>query len=232
MEDREIAENIKYARELERKYGYSIVPAATVYEAFSRRSRLADSGFSEIKRGTYCKAINEDITHVVKLQALKGASYAAWWGVSLAYVPHGWTTKVRWHRTIKSAQLDLREEFRDPIKRKSLSDVRFISTLHGERFLAETLEAMWSHATIELTPWLDRAVDLKGVAAIAHEQSVSDDWAYRTHYPNPRLVYAFTLARTGYRADAERELKAYFDQDREDPQAKLRLEAALLEVLR
>lgn len=46
--------------------------------------------------------------HVVELQALKGLSYCPQWRLSLDFVPHiTGGGKVRWHRTAKSARLDL-----------------------------------------------------------------------------------------------------------------------------
>jgi hypothetical protein len=63
--------------------------------------------FDEVRDGLFTRPLHPEIRAVLKVAALKGASYTLCWGVSLAFVPHVTSTGTSLHRTAKSSRLDL-----------------------------------------------------------------------------------------------------------------------------
>ena len=107
MNEKELAERIQFSQSIAARDGYQEVSASTVYRLFEEISQPAQQGFVTIRAGLYGKVINDDLKHVLKLQALKGDSYSVWWGLSLSFMPHAWQRQLRWHRSVKAARLDL-----------------------------------------------------------------------------------------------------------------------------
>jgi hypothetical protein len=110
------------------------------------------------------RPIDDDITHLIGLQSLKGSSYCLIWGVSLSFVPHAWASGVRWHRTRKSARFDL---FEAPALAEDLPDSQFDSVsangLHGEVLLRKDLRRVWQAARNEIFAWLDGVTTVEAV---------------------------------------------------------------------
>lgn len=228
MDDDQIDRNIKFAQSVAREYGYEMVAAAAARDAFEAHSKLADRGFVQVSPGTFCREVGPSLVHMVKLEAPKGGIYAPRWGVSLSFVPHAWNPKARYHRTLKSARLDLFERHPKSINRikSELWDVGAISVLHGDAYMRATLRSMWSDYEPSITDWFVHAIDLESCLEIAREQTASGDWTYRTHYPSPRLVLAFLLAKLGRNDEAKSELALYCAADREDEVSRGELERA------
>src|SRR5215216_5916784 len=110
MSQQEIDERIKYSQQRALQYGFHQVTALAVYREFDTLIAPATFGFRSLKLGLYAKQVTSEIFHLIKFQAYKGATYGVRWGVSLAYMPHTWFPKPKWHRTLASAQFDLFEE--------------------------------------------------------------------------------------------------------------------------
>ena len=87
---------------------WDFVPADEVYGVFAKI--VVVSGFQSIRKGVLAKQANDEIIHLIKLEAYKGGIYGIMWGVSLNYVPHRWENELRWHRSIKSSVFDLSDE--------------------------------------------------------------------------------------------------------------------------
>ena len=83
----------------------SVVNAAAA-DAFG--TALAEEGLEAIGLRKWGRPGARSIREVFELQALKGASYTPYWGFSFDFVPHlAGEGEVRWHRTLKSARVDL-----------------------------------------------------------------------------------------------------------------------------
>lgn len=68
-----------------------------VYAHFrSAVPELAD--FEEVRDGLFTRPLHPEIRAVLKLAALKGASYTLCWGVSLAFAPHLTSARTSLHR--------------------------------------------------------------------------------------------------------------------------------------
>jgi hypothetical protein len=194
------------------KYGYGEVRAADLYEMFDGIASPGTTGFSMIKAGYYVRAVSPEITHVIKLQALKGYAYSVWWGVSLSYLPEVQQNRLRWHRTLKSAKLDLFEEpseyFNLIEKDRDTAAKHFAYNGHGPQYLRETMSEMWSTVAHPIRIWFDGTMDLVGVLREADRQS-AHRWRGPLHIPSAQLVRAFTLSRIGHHEQATSALEDY-----------------------
>ena len=72
-------------------------------------SRLAEFGFVRQKQGVWVREMCSSARPMFELWHFKGAVSAPAWGFALNYVPHfnNSCTKLYWHRTVKSAKLDV-----------------------------------------------------------------------------------------------------------------------------
>jgi len=170
------------------------------------------------------KQVSDEIIHLIKLTAYKGAIYGLQWGVSLTYVPHRWENELRWHRSFKSAVFDLSDELNDMPEHRHLVELLqvdcFPSALHGPKLFEKNLKREWEEVRPILTGWLDRANHLQGVLLRAEEQ-MQRAWPGPHHWPPPSLVHAFTLARLGRAQQAMAELNAIICNEVRDPNGKL-----------
>lgn len=233
MDETEITERIRYFQSIAARYGHEPVPASEIYYAFDKIAQPAKYRFSVVKTGLYGNAISNDIVHLLKLQALKGARYTVWWGVSLSYMPHNWQAGLRWHRTFKSARFDL---FETPFDYPSVSladwreEDKFLAhSLNGKQFARKTLKTMWKLTRPLMLAWFSSAQSLIDILQKSHDQ-VKREWAGPHHHPEPMLVYAFTLGRMGRTTEAHSSLDEYFALYSESPQAQDNLKRALAQI--
>jgi hypothetical protein len=198
------------------------VPATTIYQIFADVVQLP--GFQTVRKGALAKQISDDVIHLITLTAYKGATYGFRWGVSLTYVPHRWENELRWHRSIKSATLDLWEQLADLPEAFNLTQLppnsSIPSSLHGPERFEERLRAEWRDLRSTITSWLEKVSDLPGVLAMS-EQQMQRPWKGPRHWPPPSFVRAFTLARMGEFGKATVELKANADGSLPDPNGLL-----------
>jgi hypothetical protein len=230
MGDDQIDRNIKFAQSVADAYGYQMVAAALIYDAFENHSGLNNRGFMQVSPGMFCREIVTSLIHVVKLQALKGGAYMPCWGVSLGFMPHAWKPKAKFHPSLKASRLDLFERPK-PIKRtrRELWEVGSISSLHGEEYMRATLRSMWSDYEATIVDWFAQATDFESCLEVARLQVASEDWSYGTHFPSPKLVHAFLLAKLGRVGEAKSELARYCTDHKDDtslPELERALEMA------
>src|SRR5215813_1028850 len=201
---------------------WNVVPAEEIYRIFKRI--IIAPGFQLISKGMLAKQVNDEIIHLIKLTAYKGAIYGLQWGVSLTYVPQRWENELRWHRSFTSAVFDLSDELNDMPEHRHLVEFLqfdcFPSALHGPKLFEKNLKRDWEEVRPILTGWLDRANHLQGVLLRAEEQ-MQRAWPGPHHWPPPSLVHAFTLARLGRAQQAMAELNAIICNEVRDPNGKL-----------
>jgi len=209
-----------------RKYGgWQTVGAARICEIFEELITPEFPGFNPIKPRLFARPVDRDITLLVELQALKGASYEFKWGVSLAYVPHRWEKGLRWHRSISAATFDLWEHCPDlEMLRDSPPGAFTAFTMLGERCFRDELRIAFDTAGPAIKARFASLTDLDGVRRMAHGQA-----SLYHHFPPPELVFAFTQARVGDADEAEQTLRALGRRyDLRDPKGNLA--AALRQV--
>jgi hypothetical protein len=233
MDLRQISERLQYFQGIAAKHGYRAVPASKVYELFEATAQPTTLGFSTIKTVLYGRVVNDDIVHLMKLQALKGASYSICWGVSLSYLPHRWSTYLRWHRSFKASRFDLFETPHDyfpAVMADWREGEKYIAhTQYGESYLKENLQTVWEQLSDEILGWFSAAQSLAGVLEKAHEQ-VGRKRTGPHHHPHPLMVYAFTLGRMERTEEAKASLGEFFQLDRVPPEEQANLEKALQRI--
>jgi hypothetical protein len=202
-----------------------LLEAAVIDEAVRRTLGVAleAAGFSAIRARFWVRTGTPPVRHVVTLGALKGAAYSPTWGVSLDYVPHvAGRGTVRWHRTDKSARLDLTYDTVDHESDRGWELSAFSSAAEfsgrcraiGPR-LAEAVEGFVVPLTSDVA--IREAFEAKRKRATTR-------FGFENYYQNV-LAYAFTLARVGETADAESWLARYLEANEPDDEeiaAKLR----------
>jgi hypothetical protein len=162
--------------------------------------------FASSGRGVYVRPIDGDVAHVLKLQAWKGASYSFNWGVSLAYVPTKLALPLRFHRTVKSAKLDLWEDhFTDT---QDFPSQAYATAFAGESAARSSLDQAWRWARPRARAWWEAATTLEGVLELAELQATKDMAGKAHHVPAPQVVQLLTLARLHRTSDVERHLES------------------------
>ena len=156
-------------------------------------SRLATLGFVRPKQGVWVREDCLSARPMFELRHYKGAVSAPVWGFALTYVPHfnNSCTKLFWHRTVKSARLDV-FPFDEFEQTQELS--RFSTPHDHEAAVKRVLDAAVSRAkeffeefrsTDDLLPLFDRLQ--------RHEGNGLGYW----NYSNLPVAHAFTLRVNG-----------------------------------
>lgn len=220
---------------VEKYGGWQQVPAKRIHEIFDEVVEPARIEFAVAKPGLLARPVDDDITHVIKLRPLKGASYDICFGASLSYVPYPYLPKVKWHRTLKSASLDLFEEpqveWWQNAGRKTGDGCPYLAQSSlGEKCFLEELSRAWKEMSSGAMAWFADVRSLQGILqkCAAHLQRRSDG---PRHLPGARLVNAFTLGKLNRADEAHSELQLFLQEYQEGPQARTNLESALRQVL-
>ena len=184
-----------------REYGFEEVPAARRQELFNAHTRLDAEGFTEVRRGFFVREGAPEIFHVLSHHARVGVTYISW-GVSLAFVPHEFGTRVRFHRTLKSADLDLFNP--------SWGD-EGANYLHTETPWIRDMKAMWARAWPRAVEFWDRGSAVEGVLHLAEALSAAPPTESGTTQDSffitgPKFVRSMALARLGREAEARASL--------------------------
>jgi hypothetical protein len=129
----------------------------------------------------------------------KGAGIMASWGFSLDFVPHIAAGRVRWHRTDKTALLDLLI---------SPKDLHQACSLFGAKRLATDFELMLPKAVADAKRDWTRGATYPGMLGIIKEirELRTNYWPYENLTQMP-LAFAFLSAKVGEREPAERALE-------------------------
>jgi hypothetical protein len=218
---------------VEKYGGWQQVPAERIYSIFSETLRLVEPGFVIAKRGYWARQIDSDIFHIIKLDPLKGSAYGLSYGLSLSYVPYPYVPKVRWHRSLKSVSLDLREQpqvhWGDSVDGKNPIKSYTATSLLGEKCFREELENAWTLGSQRITAWFESTRNFAGILEKC-EQHLNKSQTGIQYIPGPRFVRAFTYAKTGRSNEAEAELEIFLDEHEEGVEARANLYAALRKI--
>jgi hypothetical protein len=187
------------------RVGWAEVRAETVYRAFDDIVAKSEPDFTPLKNGLLAKMVSEDIVYMINLSAGKGGTYAFRWGVSLSFMPHEWDEKPKFHRTVKSARMDLFEYpygFLVPEENSASFSEYMVDAMHGDDYMKNDLQESWSKVRPPVHAFFDSVSTVDGVLKKAEEHAARE-WRGMRHSPDPGLVRAFALARLGRQAEAE-----------------------------
>jgi hypothetical protein len=168
---------------------------------------LEAAGFRTVRPRFWVRSRTPPVRHVVTVAALKGAAYSPIWGISLDYVPHvAGRGTVHWHRTDKSARLDLTY---DPVDHESDPgwELSRFSSPAGFSSRCKAIAPRLLHAVDSFVTPLTSDMAIRQ-AFEAKRKRPTTRFGFENYYQNV-LAYAFTLARVGDMANAELWLGRY-----------------------
>jgi hypothetical protein len=185
------------------------------------RERLEPLGLTEAAPRRWVDGLKPPARRLFELQLLKGASLKACWGFSLDFVPHVSGSGIRWHRSDKTAMLDV---IVDPV---TLTQPCF--HYGPEQFRLELGTLLPDAVAAAQRDW-DRASTYKGMLQLIREirEQNTNCFGYRNYTQLP-LAFAFLNAKTGNLELAERELHEYLEGGWVKEQAALKLRQLLRE---
>jgi hypothetical protein len=169
--------------------------------AASLRSRCPQLGLKEISPRTWIDGSQPPVRRIFELQLLKGAAMKACWGFSLDFVPHIAAGNIRWHRSDKTAKLDV------------IIDLRRLgsaSYLRGVGVLEADLNALLPKAlSLAQRDWA-RGSTFAGMVDLIREIREQNLNCFGYHnYTQLPLAAAFLSAKVGDFRDAETKLDEY-----------------------
>jgi hypothetical protein len=219
-------------RERVARYDAEQVPVAQLREHFDRVAALARVGFEPTKPGLYARSVQDGIVQLAKLLSFKDGTCSLQWGVSLPWMPHEFQPKPKWHRTLKSARMDLFEwpVTLAPVAGESPNEWH-VRLSHGPEHMALTFDAMWRRLGPRMNAFFERVSDGNAVLVAAQSQCADRDESFLCHSPDPRLVLAFTAAHLADSVTAAQALDHYWHERGEYADAPKEVIAALLNDL-
>jgi hypothetical protein len=173
-------------------------------------SLLDPAGFQVQKPLQWLRSEDAPIRQIFSLKQWKGGALAPAWGLSLDFVPHISGGSVNWHRTVKSARMDLTYDPREPaldmsyirgadqVAQKS-TDVLRAAVSQAHRF--------WSSA---------RSISELPQAFECVKRHLSTSGLGFYNYTQHPVAYAFVLARTGNANAAREELDRFLSSCRSE----------------
>jgi hypothetical protein len=144
----------------------------------------------------WAEADDAAVRRVFQISYLKGKCAVLSWGLSLRFLPVIQGSRLVYHRTARSARLDVREEPRD-FRASFSSPTRFNSINCFEEFFSSSFAKYLTHVAPEAVGWFERIRSLEDVELELERQAQSMDWAYRIRSPKPAFVLAFVKAARG-----------------------------------
>jgi len=162
------------------------------------------SRFGLVWRGKYkwAEACDTPIRRIFQIRYLKGNTAVLSWGLSLSFLPVLQGSRLVYHRTARSARLDVREEPRD-FRASFSSPTRFEYINCSEEFFRSSFAKYLIRITPEAVGWFERVRSLEDVEHELERQALNKDWAYRIRSPKPAFVLAFVKASRGDLKTAE-----------------------------
>ena len=170
---------------------------------------LSPHGFVSYREGKWVQKDAASIRRMFEIWHFKGAVSAPVWGFSLGYVPHlnNQHSKVYWHRTPKSARLDVFpfHERHDDVVLK-----RFSELAHHERRVSKALSA----AVTKAMSFFQRATFASDLLSIFDELEQHQKPLGYWNYANVPVAHAFTLRVTGNEQRGRAILARFIDRNR------------------
>jgi hypothetical protein len=159
-------------------------------------TELIPDGFEEIDTLKWVRSTDAPIRQVFQFSQWKGGSLAPTWALSLDFVPSvSAAKKVKWHRTAKSAKLDLVINPRD-------LDMAYHTGVQPIRSRAPEVV---SNAVARARQFWDRSRRTSDLPQ-EFDRLRADLGRMFNNYGNHHLAFAFVLSATGRLVDANREL--------------------------
>jgi hypothetical protein len=191
-----------------------IVPTSKMDAMFAENFGVAllDHGFEHADRRKWVRSTKQPIRELVQINPLKGGNFCPAWGFSLDYVPNVSGSSLRWHRSPKTAILDL---CFDPLDYKLTLKEWGIPSLQGLEIARQQTERQTKMALDLAIPWF-KSVNCDSDLIREFEAKKQREFVrfgFYNYVQGP-LAYAIVLARVGRLTEAEAELNQYCEDRR------------------
>ncbi len=162
-------------------------------------------GFSPAGKRKWVKTRRDRTMEVIYLHSDRGFQYCPSFGLSFPWIPHGNWKKVCWHRTPKSAVIDLGYERRDS----------FVWMIPKGRTVASERANLVSTEICEMSePWFVKMADQRSLLQELERRRASP---YFYHFVQGLTVDLFWQARSGtwqgFDARSEGQMRSYFGEE-------------------
>ena len=163
--------------------------------------RLAPLGLAEVAPRTWIDGTRPPVRRLFELKLFKGATLNACWGFSLDFVPHVSGNRLQWHRSDRTARLDV---IIDP---RPQPDPCYL--YEADRFRDELLALLPGAVAAADRDWT-RGATYDGMLGIVREiRELRTNCFAFDNYTQLPLALMFLAAKVGDSALAEREMEAY-----------------------
>jgi len=188
------------------------------------RLHLPELGLKEIKPRMWVDGSEPPVRRVFEIQLLKGAGLKACWGFSLDFVPHISAGRVRWHRSDKTALLDIVVDPRD---------LQQATYLCGAAHLKNELELLAPIAIARAKATWSKGATFHGMLQIIREIRERKTNCFRyDNYRQLPIAYALLCAKTGDLYTGACELQELIKRESLDEDESVRLLAYAREYAR
>jgi hypothetical protein len=174
---------------------------------------LKPHGFEKISGRRWVRSTKQPIREIVELATINNACFNPRWGFSLDYVPHIAVGGVKWHRTNKSAMVDLTFDPAD------LEDIRVWAIYNTANRESVKLAGIASARRVVALaiPLFERVREVGDLRPVFEDRLRQRNLRFGFfNYVQHPLAYAFTFAKLRNAAAATEWLQKAFDQRPDD----------------
>jgi len=197
---------------------YEFVPASEIDAILENElgASVAPKGFLIRSPRAYVRSRSPEIRDLIIIQPMKGAGYAPHWGFSLDFVPHISRDGLRWHRTDKSARLDLRF---DPLDYLHPGSPEFnqwtIDSARGAKTARKQIRRITTMLSKHAEAFFAQVQSKSDLLRAFEREAAREAVRFNSYnYSQQAIAYAFILGRIGKFDSAKAELeRAYAMQD-------------------
>ena len=167
-------------------------------------AKLVAEGFEAVIARKWVRSTRAPIREVFQINAMKGASFAPAWGISLDFVPHLSGASIKTHRTTKGAVFDLSY---DPVDYATDVNSWCADTFQAASEFAVAVDRVAEKALpLAKSFWAETATIDGLLKAFEAKRTRPFVRFGLDNYPQQSLAFAFVLARAGKLEEARERL--------------------------
>jgi hypothetical protein len=171
---------------------------------------LSHVGFKKVRPRFYVRTRLPEMNDVIEFYRSR-LDLILVWGPSLNFVPHitGGVENVRWHRTPKSAHIDLRYSGFDKHRQIELS----IQTTQGAQTLSRSAQSTLAEILPKALEYFESIRVFSDLSAKFREAALPNQWGWTLEMRyQEHLAYCFYLAKSGQEIEARKMMSAWLSR--------------------
>jgi hypothetical protein len=191
---------------------FDLCPPALIDKILAKTydAPLSRVGFKNIRPRFYVRARLPEMNDVIEFYRNRFDLILVW-GPSLNFVPHitGGVENVRWHRTPKSARIDLRYSGFDRHSRIEWS----IQTTQGDQTLSRSAQLTLVEILPKALAYFESVRVFSDLSAKFREAALPNQWGWTLEMRcQEHLAYCFYLAKSGQEIEARKMMSAWLSR--------------------